>query len=64
MVWADIQSILKEEKADSPEEGWVFLRRSDRSEIWRKSLPDTPVDLIKVSAGSYTTNCCYIEVGP
>lgn len=44
----DMERVLREEKSFSAEDGWIFLKKDDLNEVWRKKDPNKPDNLIKV----------------
>ncbi len=43
-----MERVLREEKSFSAEDGWIFLKKDDLNEVWRKKDPNKPDNLIKV----------------
>ena len=43
----DLDRVLKEEAAGEAD-GWKFVKTADVGEVWKKSVPDSPVQLVKV----------------
>ena len=48
--YSDLDRILHEEQSSNEGEGWKFMSRTETAEVWRKSEPDKPVHLIKVTS--------------
>ena len=43
----DLERVLKEE-ASGEADGWRFVKTSGVGEVWKKSVSDSPVHLVKV----------------
>ena len=49
MCISDLERILQEERANSEQEGWLFLKRTETAEIWCKNDGSSPINLVKVT---------------
>lgn len=48
IVIIELENLLQLEHSTSKEEGWVFKQKTDLYDVWSKTDPDHPVNLIKV----------------
>lgn len=45
---ADLEKVLHYEQSTASDEGWMFMKKTDLYEVWRRADPDHPVHLVKV----------------
>ena len=48
----DVQRLLSEERGEGEGAGWSLVSRQENCEVWKKSVSDSPMHIIKVTSFS------------